>query len=93
MKNDLFLLIYKTHWAFTLCEPVFACLRYWCASTPLAFRAVFYYHSINEHEGEPRWIFPVPPELINGFNPEHVRHDIWINLDPRKWNVLGRDSA
>jgi len=87
MANDLFLLIYPTHWAFTPSRSAINCLRYWCASTSLAFRAVFYYQPLDEQEGAPHWIFPVPPELLNNFNPEQVRDNVFINLDPRNWDI------
>src|SRR5262249_33236914 len=87
MTNELFLLVYVTHWAFTLGEPVIGCLRYWCAKTPLAYRAVFSFQSLDEKEGTPQWIFPVPPDLLGNFDPEKVRGATCLNLDPRKWSV------
>jgi hypothetical protein len=93
MTNDLFLLVYVTHWAFALGEPVIACLRYWCARTPLVFRAVFSFQSLDETEGTPGWLFPVPPDLVGSFDPEKVRGATWLNLDPRKWSVSRGDMA
>ena len=92
MAKDLFLLVYVTHWSFTLSKLVIACLRYWCASTPLAFRAIFYY-APRGNSGLHDQIYPVSSEILNDFDPEKVRAEFCLNLDPRTWYVQGKGSA
>lgn len=87
MTSDLFLLVYVTHWTFTLSDEVISCLRYWCARTNLVFRAVFSFQSFNDDSGTPNWIFPVPPDLLADFDPEKVQKTTVLNLDPRKFEV------
>ena len=85
--QDIFLLVYVTHWTFVLSETTVACLRYWLTQQPTVFRAVFSFSLFNAEEGAHRWLSPVPPELIHGFNPEAVRENVCLNLDPRKAEV------
>jgi hypothetical protein len=85
--RDIFLLVYVTHWTFVLSETTVACLRYWLSQKPTAFRAIFCFSLFSAEEGTPRWLSPVPPELIRGFNPEAVRENVCHNLDPRKTEV------
>jgi hypothetical protein len=88
MANDLLLLIYVTHWAFALDELVIACLRHWCAKTPLAFTAVFSFQSLDEQDGTPRWISPWEPDPgEKDFDPDRFRGVTVHNLDPRNWVV------
>jgi len=87
-NRDLFLLLYVTHWAFALSDTTLACLRYWCARQQLGFRAIFSYQPLDEDEGVPGWIYPYPPDLLGSFDPETVRDNVCINLDPRKFEVV-----
>jgi len=88
MDRDLFLLLYVTHWAFDLSNPTADCLRYWTAQTPHVFRAIFSYEPFDAHEGGPGWIFPFPPELLGTFDPETIRDNICLILDPKKGQVV-----
>lgn len=84
---DLYLLLYVTHWAFTLSGSTMACLRYWLKAKPSVFRAVFFYQPLEAHEGAPYWLFPVPPELIGTFDPEQIRDSVVINMNPQSMKI------
>lgn len=91
--RDIFLLVYVTHWTFVLSETTVACLRYWLSRQPTVFRAVFSFSLFNAEEGTPRWLSPVPPELIGDFNPEIVKENVCLNLDPRKFEVTYEQNS
>jgi hypothetical protein len=86
--QPVFLLLYVTHWAFALSDKTIACLRYWLKAQPTVFRAIFTYEPLDESEGVPHWLFPVPPELIGSFEPERFRDDVCVNLNPQSWQVV-----
>jgi hypothetical protein len=88
----LFLLTYTTHWGFTPSESTVALLRYFLAQQKLPFNAVFLYSPIEKGFGDARWLFPVPPELNAGINPEQLRDNEVLNLDPAKWQVVKSGS-
>lgn len=90
--RPIFLLLYITHWAFALSDTTIKCLRYWLKAQPTLFRAIFTYSPIDEKEGESRWLFPVPPELIGSFDPEHFRDNVCLNLNPQEWQVYERKT-
>lgn len=85
--RHLFLLLYATHWSFVPSASTLACLRYWCARRQHAFRAIFAFHLLDPNEGVPGWIFPYPPDLLGVFDPEAIRDDVCLNLDPRRFEV------
>jgi hypothetical protein len=85
--QPIFLLLYVTHWAFGLSGRTIACLRYWLRAQPTNFGAVFAYEPIDQSEGLPHWLYPVPPELIGFFDPEQFREYVCLNLNPKKWQV------
>jgi hypothetical protein len=84
-EQQLFLLTYVTHWSFHLSPTTINCLRAWLAVEPLAFNAVFTFTPIHEGEGDVRWLYPVPPEMREGFDPESVRDNVTLNLDAAKF--------
>ena len=86
--RDVFLLIYVTHWAFVLSPTTVACLRVWLHQQSTAFRAIFTFSPLAWGEGEPRWLYPVPPELREGFDPETVRDNVCLNLDSANFEVV-----
>lgn len=86
--RDIFLLLYVTHWTFALSQTTLACLRYWLKRQPTVFRAIFTYEPFDAEEGVPHWLFPVPPELIGGFDPEQITDNVCLNLNPQKWQVV-----
>ena len=88
MGRDAFLLLYVTHWSFALSKTTLACLRYWLTGQPTVFRAIFTYEPLDTEEGVPHWLFPVPPELIGLFDPEQVRENVCLNLNPQKWQAV-----
>lgn len=88
MRRTLLLLTYVTHWTFALSQSTVACLRYWLRTQPTVFRAIFSYEPLDAEEGVPRWLFPVPPELLGSFDPEQIRDNVCLNLDSRKGQVV-----
>ena len=88
IEQELFLLLYVTHWSFTLSDTTIACLRYWLKAQPTVFRAIFWYEPLDAEEGTPGWLYPVPPELLGTFDPKQVRENLCINLDPRKMKLV-----
>ena len=81
LKKELFLLIYVTHWTFVFSKTTVAYLRFFCANTNLNFNAVFSYSPLDHSLGNVRWIYPVPPELLKGFDPEKYKDNVVLNLD------------
>ncbi|HZR02014.1 MAG TPA: hypothetical protein VFA81_02430 [Burkholderiales bacterium] len=90
--RPLFLLTYITHWGFTPSESTIALLRYLLAQAKHPFNAVFLYSPIEKGFGDPRWLYPVPPELIAGVNPEQLKDNEVLNLDPAKWQAVKSGS-
>ena len=88
MGQDLFLLLYVTHWAFDISDLTAACLRYWTARTTHVFGAIFSYQPFDANQGAPGWIYPFPPELLGTFDPEQVRDSVCLTLDPREGRVV-----
>lgn len=86
--QDIFLLIYVTHWSFVFSNTTIDCLRVWLQQEPTVFRAIFTFMPHSWGEGEPKWLYPVPPELRDGFDPEIVRDNICINIDAAKFQVV-----
>jgi hypothetical protein len=62
------------------------------AQEKLPFNAVFLYSPIEKGFGDARWLCPVPPELIAGVNPEQLKDNEVLNLDPAKWQVVKSGS-
>lgn len=88
LDRALFLLLYVTHWTFVLNKVVITYLRYFCSKNPPRFNAVFSYVPTDAEIGETRWIYPVPPILLKGFNPEKFRNHEVLNLDNEKFVLL-----
>ena len=86
--RDLFLLIYVTHWSFVFSATTIACLRVWLQQETTVFRAIFAFTPHGSGEGDPRWLYPVPPELREGFDPESVRDNVCLNLDSAEAEVI-----
>jgi hypothetical protein len=77
----IFLLIYVTHWSFALSDTVIACLRVWLQQEVTPFRAIFAFTPLPEAGGIAKWLAPLPPELIAGFDPESVRENFVLNVN------------
>ncbi len=87
LRRDLFLLLYVTHWSFTLSDTTIACLRYWLRRQPLTFRAVFTYQPLDAAEGVSHYLYPVRPKLLDTFEPEKIRDNICLNINPQNFRV------
>jgi hypothetical protein len=86
----IFLLVYVTHWSFALSETVIACLRVWLQQEVTPFRAIFAFTPQPEEGGIVSWLAPVPPELVAGFDPESVRDNIVLNVDPAGFVLVSK---
>lgn len=85
--RDLYLLLYVTHWAFTPSDSVLNCLRYWLARETHVFRGVFMFYMLDSLEGAPYFLFPFPPDPLASFDPEAIRDNVCLNLDPQKFEL------
>ena len=86
--HDIFLLIYFTHWSFAPSTTTVACLRVWLQQEQLIFKAIFLFTPLSWGEGVPSWLYPTPPELRVGFDPESVRDTVCLNLDSEKFQMI-----
>ncbi|MCP4264736.1 MAG: hypothetical protein GY777_04020 [Candidatus Brocadiaceae bacterium] len=87
LGKDLFLLIYTTHFSFSLSDSAVVYLRWLLRENPLLFNAIFLFNPIDQEYGEVRWLFPVPPELLEGFNPELIKDNVVHSLAPDGFEV------
>jgi hypothetical protein len=88
LDQKLFLLIYGTHWAFYFDDLTILYLRYFLSKKKIIFNAIFTYFPLDTDEGTVPWLFPVPPEFINNFDPDKYVDNTVINLDPNKWKLI-----
>ncbi len=86
----IFLLVYVTHWSFVLSDTVIACLRVWLQQEATPFRAIFAFTPQQKAGGIVSWLAPVPPELIAGFNPESVRDNVVLNVNPAEFVLISK---
>jgi hypothetical protein len=86
MKGRIYLLFYITHWAFILSETVVALLQYWRAHKENKFEVIFCYSPIDKENGVTHLIYPTPPELWAGFDPEQFKENVVQNLSPVNWH-------
>ena len=86
----IFLLVYVTHWSFALSATVIACLRVWLQQEATPFRAIFAFTPQPEAGGIVSWLATVPPEQIAGFDPESVRDNIVLNVNPAEFELVSK---
>jgi hypothetical protein len=86
-KRELFLLVYRTHWSFSLGFAAIQLLRYRLSREQHVFSAVFYLNPIDGTVGELHWLYPVPPDLLANFRPEDAENAYSLNFDYRKFQV------
>jgi hypothetical protein len=89
--TPIFLLVYVTHWSFTVSETVIACLRVWLQQEVTPFRAIFAFAPQPDAGGITKWLAPVPPQLIAGFNPESVRDSFVLNVNPAEFVLVSKN--
>ena len=58
----------------------------------MRFRAVFLYQPLDAMSGEPRWLFPVPPDLIGTDDPGKFRGHFVINVNPGTMQIVREDG-
>ena len=93
LKSELFLLIYGTHWSFYFDELTYMYLRYFLSKMKTSFNAIFTYFPLDINEGVVKWLFPVPPDFIENFDPDLYTHNIVCNLDPNKWIFIWKNTG
>jgi hypothetical protein len=86
----IFLLVYVTHWSFALSDTVIACLRVWLQQEATPFHAIFAFTPLPEAGGIAKWLAPVPPQLIAGFDPESVRDNTVLNVNPAGFVLVSK---
>jgi hypothetical protein len=89
-RGEQFLLLYATHFTFTLSDSEIYCLRVWLNENAPAFNAVFYFSPFTSTQGLPFWLYPVPPNMREGVDPEIFRGKTCYTLDPGKWEVVSK---
>jgi hypothetical protein len=91
--RPFFLLLYSTHWAFSPTDTALMCARYWLMRDRPLFDAVFTYEPLDATEGDARWLFPYPPDLLGDFEPDAHRNDRCMNFDLRSGAVVSVGSG
>jgi hypothetical protein len=86
----IFLLVYVTHWSFALSKTVVDCLRVWLQQEATPFRAIFAFTPQPETKGIVSQLAPVPPEQIAGFDPESVRDNTVLNVNPAEFLLVSK---
>ena len=82
------LLLYVTHWTFTLSESVICLLQYWFATKPHCFEWIFAYHPIDQQTGIRHLLFPTPVDFWRTFDPNSLRENVVHNLSPMDWQQV-----
>lgn len=90
-KRKLFLLIYGTHWAFSLGISTIQLLRYRLSREQHVFSAVFYLKPIDATFGEIHVLYPVPPKYLVNFKPEEHEKLYSLGFDYQKFQIVGRN--
>jgi hypothetical protein len=85
--RPLFLLTYVTHWSFSLSETVVGLVQHELARRPHKFRGVFSFQPLGDDQGLVHRLWPVPPELLLGFDPEKFKDHKVLNLDYAKFTL------
>jgi hypothetical protein len=67
-----------------------ACLRVWLRQEATPFRAIFAFTPQPETEGIVSQLAPVPPEQIAGFDPESVRDNTVLNVNPAEFVLVSK---
>lgn len=89
-RGEHFLLLYATHFTFALSDAEIYCLRVWLNESAPAFNAVFYFSPFISKQGLLFWLYPVPPNMRQGVDPETFREKTCYTLDPGKWEVASQ---
>lgn len=83
----LYLLVYVTHWSFSLSDTVVRLVQYELARHEHKFCGVFDFQPIDNEQGLVHRLYPVPPELLQGFDPELFKDHKVLNLDYQKFTM------
>jgi hypothetical protein len=85
--RSLFLLAYVTHWSFSLSETVVRLVQHVLSHSAHKFSGVFSFQPFSDDEGLVHRLWPVPPEVFRGFDPEKFKDHKVLNLDYAKFIV------
>ncbi len=87
--NQLILLLYSTDWKFVLVPPITTIVQKWLADLKHPFAGIYYYFPIVPGEGSVETLFPVPDEMLAGFDPEAHRNFVLFPIDPMSFETTG----
>lgn len=87
-KSEIILLIYITHWSFTLSESVITLLQYWLATQSHSFERVYCYQPIDPASGVRHLLFPTPSDHWSTVAPDAFKDNLVQNLSPLHWNPM-----
>lgn len=80
------LLIYPTDWKFIPSMTADKLIRYWLATKPHNFVAVYQFIPVTADDGPMSRIYPTNDDW-KGFDPEAYRQSLVTNFDPNKWEA------
>ncbi|MCC7227811.1 MAG: hypothetical protein IT507_14100 [Burkholderiaceae bacterium] len=87
-KSGIVLLIYITHWSFTLSESVITLLQYWLTTQSHSFERIYCYQPIDPASGVRHLVFPTPLDHWSTFVPDAFKDKLVHNLSPLLWNPM-----
>lgn len=85
--RELHLLTYITHWGFTPSESLIHLVRAFLMREKHPFTGIYIYSPMEPGHGDGRVLAPVDPAHYASFNPDLMKDNEVLNLDPTKWQV------
>ena len=83
--NPMNLLLYSTHFGFSLESTELELVQYWTAVWPHVFEAIYFYRPTDAATGIGHVVFPTPIQRWIGYDAEKYREVKVLRLDPREW--------
>jgi hypothetical protein len=84
-SRGIILLTYVTHWQFTLADPVFPLLMHSMLQEPPIFEQVYHMSFLGPAEVSVSLLYPIPGEVLKGFDPVQYRGVRYIRLNPHNY--------
>lgn len=83
------LLLYITHWTFTLDKIATELLKYWTVENKNNFDSIYFYSPCTENFGRPQLIFPTSLDCWKrkNFSPERCKDVTALVLSPLDWKL------
>lgn len=85
--RELHLLTYITHWGFIPSESLIHLVRAFLIEEKHPFAGIYLYAPFEAGHGHGRVIAPVDPKQYAFFNPNELKENEVINLNPAKWQL------